>query len=46
LIFAQLGFTQGMLNGELYAALLIVIALTTIAPPFMLKVFYSKYYSP
>ena len=46
LIFAQLGFTQGMLNGELYAALLIVIALTTIAPPFMLKVFYSKHYSP
>jgi Kef-type K+ transport system membrane component KefB len=45
LIFAQLGFTQGMLNGELYAALLIVIALTTIAPPFLLKVFYTNYYS-
>lgn len=44
LIFAQLGFTQGILDGELYAALLIVIALTTIMPPFMLKTFYSKYY--
>src|SRR5574340_1672086 len=37
LIFAQLGFSQGTLNGELYAALLIVIALTTMSPPFLLK---------
>lgn len=42
LIFAQLGFSQGILNGELYAALLIVIALTTMAPPFMLKWFYGR----
>ena len=42
LIFAQLGFSQGILNGELYAALLIVIALTTIAPPFLLKWFYGR----
>ena len=42
LIFAQLGFSQGILNGELYAALLIVIALTTMSPPFLLKWFYSK----
>ena len=42
LIFAQLGFSQGTLNGELYAALLIVIALTTMAPPFLLKWFYNK----
>lgn len=42
LIFAQLGFTQGTLNGELYAALLIVIALTTMAPPFLLKWFYGR----
>jgi len=42
LIFAQLGFTQGTLNGELYAALLIVIALTTMAPPFLLKWFYQR----
>lgn len=42
LIFAQLGFSQGILNGELYAALLIVIALTTMAPPFLLKWFYGS----
>ena len=42
LIFAQLGFSQGTLNGELYAALLIVIALTTMSPPLMLKWFYSR----
>jgi Kef-type K+ transport system membrane component KefB len=42
LIFAQLGFSQGILNGELYAALLIVVALTTMSPPFLLKWFYGK----
>jgi len=42
LIFAQLGFSQDILNGELYAALLIVVALTTMSPPFLLKWFYSK----
>lgn len=42
LIFAQLGFSQGILNGELYAALLIVVALTTMSPPFLLKWFYSR----
>jgi len=42
LIFAQLGFSQGILNGELYAAMLIVIALTTMSPPFLLKWFYSR----
>ncbi len=42
LIFAQLGFSQGILTGELYAALLLVIALTTMAPPFLLKWFYGR----
>jgi Kef-type K+ transport system membrane component KefB len=42
LIFAQLGFSQEILNGELYAALLIVIALTTMSPPFLLKWFYGR----
>jgi len=42
LIFAQLGFSQGILDGELYAALLIVIALTTMSPPFLLKWFYGR----
>ncbi|MDH4283748.1 MAG: cation:proton antiporter, partial [Gallionellaceae bacterium] len=42
LIFAQLGFSQGILSSELYAALLIVIALTTMAPPLLLKWFYNR----
>jgi Kef-type K+ transport system membrane component KefB len=42
LIFAQLGFSQGILSEELYAALLIVIALTTMSPPFLLKWFYGR----
>jgi Kef-type K+ transport system membrane component KefB len=43
LIFAQLGLNQNILDAETYAALLIVIALTTIAPPFLLKAFYGRY---
>lgn len=42
LIFAQLGFSQGIFDGELYATLLIVIALTTMSPPFLLKWFYGS----
>lgn len=42
LIFAQLGFSQHILSSELYAALLIVIALTTLSPPFLLKWFYNR----
>lgn len=43
LIFAQLGLTQGILDNQLYAALLLVIALTTLLPPFLLKGYYSRY---
>ena len=43
LIFAQLGLAQGILDGSLYAALLLVIALTTLAPPFLMKAFYARY---
>ena len=42
LIFAQLGLNQRILDAETYAALLVVIALTTIAPPFMLKAYYAR----
>lgn len=42
LIFAQLGLNQGILNAESYAALLIVIALTTAVPPFLLKGLYRR----
>lgn len=43
LIFAQLGFSEGILPEQLYAALLIVIAVTTISPPFLLKQFYARH---
>ena len=46
LIFAQLGLAQGILDAQLYAALLLVIALTTLLPPFLLKAFYSRYPLP
>jgi Kef-type K+ transport system membrane component KefB len=43
LIFAQLGYSNKILSPELYAAMLIVIALTTVLPPFALKWFYQRY---
>jgi hypothetical protein len=43
LIFAQLGLSIGILSADLYAALLVVIALTTALPPFALKWFYGRY---
>jgi Kef-type K+ transport system membrane component KefB len=42
LIFAQLGLNQGILDAETYAALLIVIAITTVAPPFLMKWWYGR----
>jgi len=43
LIFAELGRETGILNNEVYAGMIIVIALTTILPPFVMKWFYRKY---
>lgn len=43
LIFAELGRTSGILNNEIYAALIIVIALTTLLSPMLLKSFYRRY---
>lgn len=43
LIFTQIGLANGILNAELYAALLIVIALTTALPPFALKWVYARW---
>ncbi len=42
LIFAELGRVNGVFNNEIYAALVIVIALTTLLPPFALKWFYAR----
>ncbi|MGA9163037.1 MAG: cation:proton antiporter [Thiobacillus sp.] len=46
LIFAQLGLNQKILDAETYAALLIVIAITTVAPPFLLKAWYGRQAHP
>jgi Kef-type K+ transport system membrane component KefB len=43
LIFAELGRTNQILNNDLYAALIIVIAVTTILPPFAMRYFYQHY---
>lgn len=43
LIFAQLGRSSGILGNEIYAALVIVIALTTLLPPFLIKAFYTRF---
>ena len=43
LIFAELGRVSGIFNNEVYAAMVIVIAFTTLLPPFVMKWFYSRY---
>lgn len=43
LIFAELGRVSNIFNNEIYAGMVIVIALTTIIPPLMMKWFYTRY---
>jgi len=43
LIFAELGRESGIFTNEVYAGMIIVIALTTILPPFVMKWYYSRY---
>jgi len=43
LIFAELGRINGILVDDVYAATIIVIALTTLLPPFILKMLYGRY---
>lgn len=45
LIFAELGRSTGIFDATVYAGMVIVIALTTLAPPFVLKWFYGRYSS-
>jgi Na+:H+ antiporter len=45
LIFAELGRLNGIFNNEIYAGMVIVIALTTIVPPLLMKWAYSDYES-
>lgn len=41
LIFAELGRASNIFNNEIYAGMVIVIALTTLLPPFIMKWFYG-----
>lgn len=43
LIFAELGRASGIFSNEMYAAMVIVIALTTLLPPFLLKSAYARF---
>lgn len=43
LIFAELGRSTGILTPEVYAGLILVVALTTLLPPFALKYFYRRF---
>lgn len=43
LIFAELGRESGIFNNEIYAAMVMVIALTTLLPPFVMKWFYGRF---
>lgn len=43
LIFAELGRSTGIFDMEVYAGMVIVIALTTLLAPFTLKWFYARY---
>lgn len=43
LIFAELGHVSGIFNNEIYAGMVIVIALTTLMPPFTVKWLFGRY---
>ncbi len=43
LVFAEMGRVGGILDGETYAALVLVIAYTTLLAPFWMKLFYRLY---
>ncbi len=43
LIFAEIGSTAGLFDNETYAAIILVIVLTTLIPPFFIKLVYSKW---
>ncbi len=43
LIFAELGRISGILNNEIHTGMIIVIILTTLMPPFVIKWYHGKY---
>jgi Kef-type K+ transport system membrane component KefB len=46
LIFAELGRVSGIFNNEVYAGVVVVIALTTLLPPFAMKWYFARYGQP
>jgi len=42
LIFAELGKSAGVFSQEIYAVMLLTIAVTTVAPPFMLRAYFRR----
>jgi len=45
LIFAELGRVNGIFNDEVYAALILVIAVTTLMAPFVMTALYRRYWT-
>ena len=43
LIFAELGRMSGIFSNEIYAGVVVVIALTTLLPPFVMKWYFGRY---
>ena len=43
LVFSELGRSAGIFNNEVYGGMLLVIALTTLLPPFVLRWFYGRH---
>jgi len=43
LIFAELGRVSDIFSNDIYASVVMVIALTTLLPPFIMKWFYGRY---
>lgn len=44
LIFAEIGRVSGIFEGEIYAAIILVIILTTMIPPLLIKMVYASSY--
>jgi Kef-type K+ transport system membrane component KefB len=43
LVFAELGRATGVFDAAVYAAIVLVIAYTTLASPFWIKSYYQRY---
>jgi len=41
-IFAEIGRVSGIFEGEIYEAIIMVIILTTMIPPLLMKMVYTK----